>query len=88
LIKEVTFSLADESQSRGAAYTDLKTLLTQKYGRPSEDKDQEGGAEGNSATWTFPSTVITLFCVETKRLNFGVLSLQYTATDKKALGVL
>jgi hypothetical protein len=88
LIKEVTFSLADESQSRGAAYTDIKNLLTQRYGRPREDKDREGGAEDNSATWTFPSTVITLFWVETKRLDFGVLSLQYTATDKKVLGVL
>jgi hypothetical protein len=87
-IKEVTFSLADGSQSRGAAYTDIKNLLTQKYGRPREDKDREGGAEDHSATWTFPSTVITLFWVETKRLDFGVLNLQYTATDKKALGVL
>jgi hypothetical protein len=87
LIKEVLLALADKPQSftRGSAYTDLLNALMQKYGRPtSQEKDRGENTETNSATWAFPSTVISLFWVETTRLNFGILNLQYTATDNLA----
>lgn len=92
MIKEVSLTMEKDqpqSSTRTSAYEDMKNSLMQKYGRPTDQqKDQGERTETNSATWTFPSTVISLFWVEAKGIPFGVLTLQYTATDKKARDVL
>ena len=89
-IREVTLSLPASSPraSRSSAYDDLRNSLTLKYGRPSHVEKKDDDILSESATWTFPSTVITLYHVESNSIAFGQLGLQYTATDKKALDAL
>jgi len=62
----------------------VKALLVAKYGLPtSEEKKMEGyDRPVTSAVWIFPSTSIVL------QLTPAILSVQYTALDKKALDVL
>jgi hypothetical protein len=75
--------------SGGAAYQDLKTSLTRKYGRPSSvDKEDDDQIIAYSAKWIFPSTEIILSWIEVKQVGHGVLNLIYTSADKKALDVL
>jgi hypothetical protein len=78
-IKQVVLSMAEEPQPfmSALAFRTLKSLLMQKYGRPTDQGKEYGDDPANRtettfAVWTFPSTVIRLYLVELKRLDFGL----------------
>lgn len=74
--------------ARSVTYAHLKDSLTQKYGRPTSEEKESNGSGDTFATWMFPSTVIRLYLAEATNIEFGILRLRYTATDKKALDKL
>ena len=77
------FSGHPEGPSGSHGFDTLKTLLIQKYGLPvSDEKKREFGDPVREVLWTFPSTSILL------KLGQVAVTVNYAATDKKALDVL
>ena len=89
-VKEVGLTLPDGINTTNGSFEQLRNLLTQKYGKPTREEPNERSEVTivNSATWVFPSTVISLLWVQVKGIAFETLTLQYSATDRKALHVL
>jgi hypothetical protein len=82
-VSQVGFSLGFDKPGYAGGFDTLKTLLIQKYGPPvSEEKTTGYGHWVKRALWTFPSTSIVL------EVEPAFISLQYKATDKKALDKL
>jgi len=89
-IREVALALpkGDSRASRISAYAGLRNSLILKYGKPSHAESKDTDIFSESTTWAFPSTIITLYHIETKDIQFGILGLQYAASDKKAVDAL
>ncbi len=87
----LSFGLPSDPATAGFHDFDtLRTLLIQKYGSPiNEETKREYGDPVKTVLWTFPSTSITLkLDQKASAPNLGTITLQYMATDKKALDVL
>jgi hypothetical protein len=85
------------SGSGGAAYEDLKTSLIRKYGKTSDEEQDEGEQTiTRTSTWIFPSTKIVLLWIEIKRVDrdllscdgIGILHLIYAAVDQRTPDIL
>lgn len=75
--------------ARGDIFTNLKTMLIEKYGSPkNEDRKTDKGDIDSTVLWSFPSTSITLAWTEVPQYDLGYITINYKAVDKKALGVL
>jgi hypothetical protein len=90
-IQEVGLTLPDGvNKTNGGSFEDLRNSLTRKYGIPTRQEpiEERERTTINSATWVFPSTVISLMWIQVKGIGFETLTLQYSATDNKVLNVL
>ena len=82
-ISQVGFNLGFDKPGYAGGFDTLKTLLIQKYGTPvSQENTTEYGHWVKRVLWTFPSSSIVL------EAEPAFISLQYKATDMKALDKL
>jgi hypothetical protein len=85
----MSFGLPKDAPLAGPEdFETLKTLLTQKYGKPaSDDTTQNVNTHDRTIIWTFQSTSISLKLSQFEA-RLGSISLRYEAADKKALDKL
>ena len=79
---QLTYIKSPNGPSESLAFDTLKTLLIQKYGPFASDEPTNQFGRGRRILWTLPSTSIVL------ESNAVALTVNYTATDKKALDAL
>lgn len=94
-ITSVTLTMADVQHTpaqRTAVYTELKSMLLQKYAAPRDEQTRPNGTGSihRTVNWNFDTTSITLLWSEgSGRGNvFGYVTIQYRALDRTALDVL
>ncbi len=89
-VSRVEFELPHGTRHNpGAAFTDLNDSLTIKYGKPDqEEREEQSTTISHTVKWTFRSTTIALLWIEIRKIDFNIVNLLYTATDKKAVDVL
>jgi hypothetical protein len=77
------------SEPTSTSFDTLKALLIQKYGSPASTETKMGGLNGatkvTTVLWSLPST--SIFLIE-NQWSRGTLTVDYKATDKKALDKL
>lgn len=82
-------SLEGTAEFLSISFKEVRTLLTQKYGKPThEESENDGITEDLTVVWAFPSTVIRLEWMRWKSTRSENLTVVYSATNKKALDVL